>query len=253
MNCDTLRKSKITQRANDRRYHFWRQSGKHPSQHEQIAKLTEEVSRSEKVISKQQDEIAKLRDEVNRQQEDITRLNAGISTTLPPKCRWQVFDNLETLCTQPNVLLHAGNAIPAIAQSFDSLKPGKSFFKIHILNLAGQYNSIVVGLTRKGHPVQVQPGQTMGSISYRSNGKVDVDEESETVKETCKNGDVIECGITFLASNGVVACNVVEVYFLKNGQLITKKLIKMPQEGLFPTVGMARIHNHTVPMVEYCV
>lgn len=249
----------MCQRENDRKFCYRRLSGGQTPQQEQITKLTEEVSRqrswqklSGKVISSQQEEIVRLRNKIGRQQEDIERLTARISATVPtapPKCRWQVFDNLEMLSKQRNILAHAGNAIPAFAQLFHSLKPGNSFFKIQIVNLAGQYNSIVVGLTRKGHPIQVQPGQNEGSIAYRSNGRVDVDEHSEVVKETCTNGDVIECGIKFPIGNG--ACDAVEVYFLRNGQLITRKWVEMPQEGLFPTIGMARIHNYTVPMVEY--
>lgn len=225
-----------TQRENDSKYCSKRLSGRYPSQLEHIPELTQEVRRrrswqsiSEKVFDHQQEEFAKF--------------NAKLTSTTV-NCRWLVCDNLNIFSDQSNILEHAGNAIPAFAQLHDALTAEKPYFKIHILDLAGTYNSIVVGLTRRAHPIHIQPGHNMGSIGYRSNGIVNFDGESEAVRETCSTGDIIECGIRFLLTNEV------EVYFLRNGRLITKRIVQMPEEGLYPTVGVTRIHADTIPMLE---
>lgn len=217
-------------------YCFNRLSGGYTHHLEHIPKLSEDVKRrrswrsiTEKVLRYQRKEIAKLK----------ARL---IST--PVTCRWRKCDNLNVLSNRSNILEHAGNAIPSFAQLFDALTPKKPYFKIHILDLAGAYNSIVVGLTRKEHPIHVQPGHNMGSIGYRSNGIVNCDGEGEAIRETCTTGDIVECGIKFPLTNDV------EVYFSRNGRLICKQIVKISGGGFYPTVAMTRIHADTVPMLE---
>lgn len=197
-------------------------------------------------VRRQQKEIAKLSEEVCRQQEITKHID-----------NWQVCDNIKISIDQPNILEFDGDSNNAYAQSSSSLEPRNSNFKIHILN-GGKYNSIAIGLTRKGFTTYVAPGYNDGFIGYSSIGELWIDKRTEKIGQKWKSGDNVECGIKFPSNfiNDGTKC--VEVYFSVNEQSLITKSVKMPRDGFFPTILMfglpdflSRSHEGTVAKIKY--
>lgn len=158
---------------------------------------------------------------------------------------------------QPNILEFGGDSDNAYAQSSSSLEPANSYFKAHILNV-GKYNSIAIGLTRKGFTTYVAPGYNEGFVSYTSTGELWIDKRTEKIGQKWKNGDIVECGIKFPSNSLNESAKPVELYFSVNEQLLTTKNVKIPHDGFFPIVLMfglpdflSRSHEGTVAKIEY--
>lgn len=235
-------------------------------QQDQITRLTKVESEE---ICRQGEKIVKLNDELNRLRRQLLQYEIAIisqqkdnSTQIdifkPPRFRWQVLKNVKISIDQPNVLASDGS-YHAFAQSFSSLVVTRdSYFKIRILD-GVEHNIITIGLTLKGHPYNVAPGNSEDSIGYNSNGNLWLNKTSNKVGKKWERGDVIRCGIKI--SNNDITDNddnkhlTAEVDFSRNEECVIKTIIELPSEGLltlFPTVYMYRnFYSSGFPKVEY--
>lgn len=185
------------------------------------------------------DQLEYSKDVIGHKQIELAKLTEHFKTLSNATAMWQVCDNMNISISinQPNILEFGNdNSKSSFAQSFLYLESRKSF-KIQILNARG---IIGIGLTRKGHPIDEIPGFHEG-FGYSSIGLLDVRRKSEKVGTKWKVGDIIECGIEFPWMNideSDITGNIAEICVLRNGQLITKTQVEMPDDGFFPTVYM---------------
>lgn len=213
-----------------------------------IEDLRREQDGSKILISHQQEEIKKLRDEGSDQRQAILKLI--IKTNSPPKCFWNVLHNMQILPAQPNVLEPVRKLCTwSFAQLAEPLKHGNSFFKIQILSKA-ENEYIIIALTRKGHEIVDLPGYDMGTLGYYDKGQLVVNGKVETDLIKFHAGDIIECGINFPDNLFTEHFPFVEVYVIVNSQIVSKKMMKMPENGFFPSIRMGSFTS-SVPKVEY--
>lgn len=256
--CDKGCNLKITRREYNASDCITHLSNRGNRQHEEITKLRDEVRQQRDDLMRLTGELSSIRlkmtvseNTISRQQDEITRLhyNACILPNRPSKCCWQVCESMKFSSDKPTILEFGDNSWHAFAQLFYPLKPRKHYFRVQILD-GIEHNSITIGLTQKGHPPYLPPGTVQASVGYCSTGHINVDGTLEMRGEKWKKGDFIECGIEF-PSNSSDEDASIEVIFSLNIQLISRKVMKMPQEGLYPTVYMWRSRDGTVTKVEY--
>lgn len=218
--------------------------------HAQVAKLSRGVTSQQKHITKLKDELKRLRP----QHEDIQRLSDASTVTWVPSAppQWQKCFNMNISIDQPNILELGHDPGNAFAQSLLPLNTASPCFNTQILSYCG-HNSIGIGigLTQKGHPADVPPGHSEGSIGYRCCGKLYYDKCESVASHACKVNDIIECGIKFPKNFINDGSRNVVVYFSKNGVSFLKKIIRMPLDGLFPTIYMFDIQLGTVVKIKY--
>lgn len=229
----------------------------------QVIKLSRNVTSQQKLITKLDKEVKRLRLQsvnsvnlVKHQGGEIEKFD-DVSTTLvqtTPKVipQWQKCFNMSISIDQPNILEFGINSGSAFAQSLYPLNQANTCFKIQILSDCGLNSiGIGIGLTQKGHPTDVPPGHSEGSIGYRCCGKLLYDKSESVTSNACKVNDIIECGVKFPKNYIKKGSYSVVVYFAKNSASFLKKLIRMPFDGLFPTIYMFDIHLGTTVKIEY--
>lgn len=206
----------------------------------QSIRQEEQIKQFNDVVSRQQEENAKLTDEVNRKQEEISQLSYQVNCLREriskEPAKWQQCHNINISMEQPNILKVVNKESTGFAQLFHALQPPNSF-KVRISNW-GIHNWIVIGLTSKQHSNNDRPGWSDGSIGYSSYGTFEVDKRSEKVGDRWKDGDIIECGMQFPQHFVNSESYNVIVYLRRNGQLVTETLLRMPPDGLYPTICM---------------
>ncbi len=227
---------------------------------QQVVKLNAEVSHLQAQVSKlsrdvisQQKCITKLNDELKRSQpcdEEIQRLRS--ETKFTTTLQWQKTFNMNISVDEPNILEFGHNTGSAYAQSLHPLTPTNHCFKIQILSDCG-HNSvgIGIGLTQKGHPSNIPPGHSDGSIGYRCCGELYYDKCESIASHACKVNDHIECGIKYAKTFVNNGNRSVVVYFSKNGIIFSKKMIRMPVDGLFPTVFLFDVHLDGIVKIKF--
>lgn len=209
--------------------------------HAQLSKLSRGVTSQQKRITKLNGELNRLRPQ-NEELHELCNDSTVPAPAAPPQ--WQKCFNMNVSIDQPNILEFGHSPGSAFAQSLQSLNEANLCFQTQILSDCGPNSiGIGIGLTQKGHPADVPPGHSEGSIGYRCCGQLYYDKCESVASHACKVNDIIECGIKFLRIN---SCNSgyrsVVVYFSKNGLAFLKKVIRMPLDGLFPTIFMFDIH-----------
>lgn len=229
------------------------------SQQEELTNLGNLFRRQkEDMISRHEEEIATLRHEICCQIAEIAEINYKshqremvalfFNDLSQSNNKWKNCLNMN-ISSHPPIILEQDNFYGnSFAQFSKHLDPANLSFKMRILNI-GANNFIGIGLAHIEHPFHMPPGVLKGSIGYYSNGTVAIDEQYSDGKEW-KNGDVIECGIKFDHFHFGFNFMQVEVYVSLNQQLIVKKVLQMPPDGLYPTVSMRKC-SETMPKVEF--
>lgn len=229
------------------------------SQEEEITNLDNLFRRQkENIISRHQEEIATFRHEISCQRQQINEINLRnrqreivatfFHNLIQSNNKWKNCLNM-TISSQPPIILEQCNVYGnSFAQLYNHLDPANPCFKMRILNV-GTDNFIGIGLAQKEYPFNMPPGLVDGSIGYYSNGTVAIDGQYGDGAEWI-NGDIIECGIYL--DNFDFGFNYVrvEVYLSLNQQLIVKKVLDMPPNGLYPTVSMRKV-SETMPKIEF--
>lgn len=198
-------------------------------------------SRQSKEISGQGEETTKIDDEqreppenfVNRQEEELQNI---ILFNKPPYSYWEINGDMKISLGQSHILECADTYVAA--KFVYPLDASNSCIKIQILNISGGEYPIGLGLTRKEHSIDNGPLYLEGSICYLSNGSVRVDGKLQKFVQEWEIGAIVECGIKFpndFLNDGTTS---VEVYFSVNEHPVFKNVMKMPQKGYFPTIGI---------------
>lgn len=167
-------------------------------------------------------------------------VNAPTDNTALHAQMWRTNRNMFITMDESNYILKGhkadGNFWPT-AQANYSLTSENSSFKVK-MGLSG-----FVGLTRKEYGIESSDDSINardGSIFAYFNSfynKIDLYHNHETVT-ICKipSGGVFECGITLPYDFDSNRDNNVEVYFSSNNVTHLRRVIKMPREGLYPTI-----------------
>ena len=116
------------------------------------------------------------------------------------------------------------------------LSPTRPYFEVRIHD-GGKSFKISCGVASYNYPLNVHPGWKNDSIAFHADdGNLFYNGSYKTVTAApCYNGAVLGCGARF--PNDAVTTHA-EVFFTVNQKIISSKLIKIPQMGIFPTVGM---------------
>lgn len=177
------------------------------------------IDSSETTLSHQRQEITDLSD----------KSKLSVSTV-----KWQVINNM---IDKKNILstakkLYGCSGTLGYVQSRYYLEPTKSYCKIRMLN--SSCKSSWIGLTCK---VEGQFSFSLRiSFIYASDGEVIVHNKHVLNGSAWKQGDVIECGITFPKNFIDNGNDKVLVYFTKNEEIVFKKPFKIRCNELFPTI-----------------
>ncbi|XP_037027733.1 E3 ubiquitin-protein ligase NRDP1-like isoform X2 [Bradysia coprophila] len=202
----------------------------------------------EKELEEMKNQIEQLNGKINRQGESMARLVARTSAATP-KLTWRRIYNMNMSSDEPNILepLNTNSFCWAFVQ-FTRLETSTTSCRIQVMNI-GDDEYVVIGLAHHKHFDEL-PGHRVGSIGYYSRGEIVVNGKAEVGLEKWKNGDIIECGVLF--QNNSLNDDFVtgEVYFSINRKTVTKKKMKIPHDGFFPTIRMGSF-SKSVPKVEY--
>ncbi|XP_037051211.1 E3 ubiquitin-protein ligase NRDP1-like [Bradysia coprophila] len=164
-------------------------------------------------------------------------------TKIVNSLRWQICYNMNISVNEPNILEYGqwnDDADDlALVQSMRPLARNNTSFKIEILN-GGDSNIMVMGLTGKGYPINMQPGWHSGSIGFRSDGKLfNGSRTGNAFGSTWESGDIIECGLqTCLPARILSSYQTFEVYFSKNELILGSTLVRTLEVEIFPTLGL---------------
>lgn len=221
---------------------------------EEVNRLQVQVIKLSRKLTRQQKHITKLDSELKRLRPQSVKLCNAFSIQTPPKAppQWEKSFNMSIPIDQPNILEFGLNSSSAFAQSRHPLNQANPCFKIQILSdCEDNYVGIGIGLTQKGHPIDIAPGQSQGSIGYRLCGTLFYDKCECVTSHACKVNDIIECGVKFPKNRITDVGHSVVVYFSKNGVAFLKKVIRMPLDGLFPTIYMFGVHRDTTMKIHY--
>lgn len=164
-----------------------------------------------------------------------------------------------------------------LAQARSPLDPTYHYFELEIVD-PGENCYIAIGLARRDYPKHRHPGWNKGSIAYHADdGKLFVGSGvGEQFGPRCHKGDRMGCGILFprdyradVDSGGSAPSSPeemddlidvqdyvdtdsddgeiwdkqtsetnIQVFFTRNGRTIGSREMKIPQGGLYPTIGM---------------
>lgn len=211
----------------------------------QVSKLSRNLISQQKLITKLNGEIKRIRPD----DDDAIRKQSNTPIRIP---QWQKSFNVKTSTDQPNILNFGHNPGSAFAQSLHPLNKENRCFKTQLLSNCGHDSiAICIGLTQKCHPIDIPPGHSDGSIGYRCCGTLYYDKCESISSTACKVNDIIECGIKFSKNFFNDGCHSVLVYFSRNGKAFMKKVIRMPVDGLFPTIFMFDIHLGCTVTIKY--
>lgn len=214
----------------------------------QLVKLDREQERlcSKSIIQRQQKEIRKLQFEVTRSQQLIAKLFDESNT--PPEGVWKTIRKMK--CSDDNIMEPLGGMFTwSFAQLSSPLTQQNSFFEIRVLEISeDQY--VMLGLTPNGHQIDELPGLNVGTICFCSKGEIYANGTSKVDFPKWKNDDIIECGIMYPYNFSKENFPNVEVYFSFNRKIISKTVMKIKNDGLFPTIRMGTFIN-SVPKVKY--
>ncbi|KAJ6640026.1 E3 ubiquitin-protein ligase NRDP1 [Pseudolycoriella hygida] len=229
-------------------------ANKFSMQMDEMTKLNEKLQHDHEnfkaLIRQQQEEIRKLTGDVNRQTEIMKKIINKWNA--PPKLQWKISHNMKISADKPNVIEPTDPVQGfswGFAQLSTSLGASHPFFRIQVVSVATD-EYIVIGLTRLGHEYDELPGGKVGTIGYYNRGDLVVNGKVETGLRKWKNNDIIECGLLFPANSANGFSTNVEIYFVVNNQIVIKKTMKLPLEGLFPSIRMGSFTN-SVPKIEY--
>lgn len=116
------------------------------------------------------------------------------------------------------------------------LSPTHSYFQVQII-YGGETFKISCGLASYNYSLSKQPGWDKDSIAlHADDGNLFHNSSHQTVAPPSQfRGTVMGCGARF-HDNGTSQC--AEVFFTLNKKIVAKRFMKVPQLGLFPTVGM---------------
>lgn len=216
--------------------------------------LRREQQDSKQLIDRQQDEITRLTDVTITQRQGLVKL---INTSnLPPKCVWRTGHNMKISPDEPNIVeLVAKSYTWGFAQLSHSLDADNSSFKFQILSKADNDKNeyIMIGVQRSDHFTCELPGYPAGSISYHDKGQLVVEGKVDFGLQKLRTGDVIECGIIYPDNFSHANLPMVQIYFSINRRIVSKKSMKMPSDGFFPTIRMGSTTSSlsSLPKVEY--
>lgn len=202
----------------------------------------------EKELNDLKNNVEQLHGLIKRQGESMDRLIARTSIAAPPKLTWKRIYNMNMSSDEPNILepLNTNRFCWAFAQ-FTKLE-ASTVFRIQVMNVTDdQY--VVMGLAHSNHFDEL-PGHRIGSIGYYSRGELVVNGKAQVGFQKWKNGDIIECGVLFPTDALTAEIVIGEVYFSVNQTIVSKKKMKLPTDGLFPTIRMGSFSS-SVPKVEY--
>ena len=121
-------------------------------------------------------------------------------------------------------------------QAAQPLSPSRPYFEVRILRGGGTY-TISCGLAGYNYPLYMHPGWKTTSIAlHADDGNLFFGGEHTYVTiPPSYNGALLGCGIRFPNDNTHSAA---EVFFTLNRRMVASRLVKVPQLGLYPTVGM---------------
>lgn len=121
-------------------------------------------------------------------------------------------------------------------QAAQPLTPSRPYFEVRIFD-GGSTFKISCGVASLNYPLDAHPGWKNNSIAFHADdGRLFLNgSHSVVVPPPRYNGALMGCGARFPKNN---ACNYAEVFFTLNRKFIVSKLVKVPQMGLFPTIGM---------------
>lgn len=252
------------------------------SQNVQISNLThalnghclDEVAKLNEQVNQLQAQVSKLRRDVTSQQKHITKLNGELKRLQGPQpqdkeiemlrnpsadvihvlapLQWRKSLNMKVSIDQANILEFGHSSGSSFAQLLHPVNQENPCFRAQILSYCGRDSvGISIGLTQKGHSTNVPPGQSEGSIGYRCCGKLYYDKCESVTSHACKVSDTIECGIKFTKNFINDGNHSVLVYFSKNGLSFLKKIIKLPVDGLFPTIYVYDVYVAMAVKIKY--
>ncbi len=195
----------------------------------------------ENVIRRQQQVIAaqklQLENEIKRREQEVSQLTDDrvSNTTL----KWQICHNMNIDDSNTLKIDDYNSSTFAFVQSYFPLQPTNPHFQIQLSKSTEkssvQRNLIWIGLTRKGQRVVRNPEE--GSIACIWNGRIQADEHRiENNALRWKDGDQIKLGIKFPQSFTSEGNDIAMVCLHRNEKSLFEKRIRVPHDGLFPTV-----------------
>ena len=125
-----------------------------------------------------------------------------------------------------------------IMQAAQPLSPTRSYFEVRIQEGGDTYR-ISCGLASYNYPLSKHPGWLTDSIAvHADDGNLFNNGKYSNVTAPLKHrGFLMGCGIRFLDDS--ITCNTLaEVFFTVNKKMIVSKLVKVPQLGFYPTIGV---------------
>ena len=130
------------------------------------------------------------------------------------------------------------DSTPAVRtlQGAQPLSPARPYFEVRVVS-GGETYAISCGASSFGYPLDVHPGLQKDSIAFHvTSGSVAHNGTVEAISSPpTYDGALIGCGASF-PENGLTTR--AEIFFTVNHKVVCRRLVQVPQMGLFPTIGM---------------
>ncbi len=190
--------------------------------------------------------VSCLEDQISKMNEKMKNsLTVNASTDNVPATMWRINYNIFITIDQSNYILKGHQADGEnwpFAQCNYSLTPENSSFKVKFLN-----NDVYFGLTCKECEVNSSGmllgtnGSIFAQFTTNNEKNCDYDPETKLFRRSITSLDgICECGVTFPYDFDSNRDNNVEVYFSINNKVFARQVIKMPRDGLYPTLHLPK-------------
>lgn len=196
--------------------------------YERINKLNDEVEGNR--TQKQQ-----LENVIRRQHQEIIALKNKSLANAQPK--WQICHNINIDECNNLKIDDPDSSTFAFVQSYHPLRPEKPTFQIKLSKSATSspvQKGFWIGLTRKGHPIVRNPAAR--SFACIWNGRIQLDNDCIAMGPRWEDEDVIKLGLKFAENFMIDGNNNAVICLHRNGTMLFERGVKVPKEGLFPTL-----------------
>ena len=146
-----------------------------------------------------------------------------------------LYDDATFVDNRPGVTDLANASVRAI-QAATPLSPSNTYYEIRIID-GGDTFKISCGLAPFNYTLTLHPGWAKDSIAlHADDGKLFQDGNSKLVCPPPRHrGTIMGCGLRFPEG---APKRYAEAFFTVNRKLVAKRLVKVPQLGFFPTIGV---------------